>query len=277
MAIKFLKPTTPGRRGKVALDYKSLSKKKPEKTLIKGKKSISSRDGSGRISVRRRGGGVKRKYREIDFKREKIDMEGTVKSIEYDPNRSAFIALVVYLDGEKRYILASENMKVGSKVITGEKAKSKEGNCLPLMKISLGSFVHNIEIRKGCGGQMVRAAGASAKVLGRDGDYVSLSLPSGEVRLFRGECFATVGVVSNKDRSNTKLGKAGVSRYMGRRPKVRGVVMNPVDHPMGGGEGRTSGGRNPCSPTGLPSKGYKTRKPRKYSNRLIVRKRTEQK
>ncbi len=277
MGLKNLKPVTSAMRGKVGLNFEELSGIKPVKSLCKGKSSISARDSKGRISVRRRGGGAKRKYRQIDFKRNKANIEGTIKTIEYDPNRSAFISLVNYTDGDRRYILAIDGLKVGTKIISGEEAKSREGNCLPLRKVNIGSFVHNIEIKRGKGGQVVRSAGGGAKVLGRDGDFVSLQLPSGEVKLFRGECYATIGVISNKDNRNIKLGKAGASRYLGRRPKVRGVVMNPVDHPMGGGEGKSSGGRHPCSPTGVIAKGFKTRKKKKYSNRLILRRRNEKK
>ena len=277
MGLKKLKPVTSAMRGKIGLSFEELSGVKPVKSLCKGKPSISARDSNGKISVRRRGGGAKRKYRQIDFKRNKVNIEGTVKTIEYDPNRSAFISLVNYTDGDRRYILAIDGLKIGSKIISGEEVKSREGNCLPLRKANIGSFVHNIEIKRGKGGQVVRSAGGSAKVLGRDGDFVSLQLPSGEMKLFRGECYATVGVISNKDNRNIKLGKAGGSRYLGRRPKVRGVVMNPVDHPMGGGEGKSSGGRHPCSPTGVMAKGFKTRKKKKYSNRLILRRRNEKK
>lgn len=274
MAIKYFKPSTPGQRGKVLVKSDEVQKKNnPEKSLTKGKKRISGRDGQGRISVRRRGGGSKRKYREIDFKRDILDIEGKVKSVEYDPNRSSSIALVVYKNGEKRYILATENMKSGDVIINGENVKSVEGNCLPLKNIFVGSFIHNIEMKPGKGGQIVRSAGSYAKLLGKDGKYVSIELPSGEVRLILSSCLATVGVVSNKEKRNENSGKAGRSRWLGKRSKVRGVVMNPVDHPMGGGEGRSSGGRHPCSPTGVLSKGYKTRKKKKYSDKLIIRKR----
>ena len=270
MALKQLKPTTPGNRGKVNLKYVELTRKSSEKILTKGIKKNSGRGGDGKISVRRKGGGAKRKYRIIDFKRRKFDIQGMIKSIEYDPNRNAFIALVVYADGEKNYVLATANMIVGNKVISGEDVKSVEGNCLPLGKINIGAFVHNIELQPNKGGQMVRAAGTGAKILGRDGNKVSMMLPSGEVRIFDSKCKATVGVLSNHDAKNIKLGKAGASRWRGRRPKVRGVAMNPIDHPMGGGEGKTSGGRHPCSPTGVLTKGFKTRK-KKYSDKFIIR------
>lgn len=274
MVIKYFKPSTPGQRGKVLVKSDEIQKKnKPQKSLTKGKKRISARDNNGRISVRRRGGGSKKKYREIDFKRDIIGIEGTVKAIEYDPNRSSSIALIVYKNGEKRYILATENMRVGDSILNGEDIKSIEGNCLPLKNIFVGSFVHNIEMQPGRGGQIVRSAGGYAKLLGKDGKYVTLEMPSGEVRLILASCHATIGVVSNKEKRNENSGKAGRSRWLGKRSKVRGVVMNPVDHPMGGGEGRSSGGRHPCSPTGVLAKGYKTRKKKKYSDKLIIRKR----
>lgn len=274
MAIRTHKPVTPSSRGKVSLVRAELTPGvKPEKSLLRKKKRISARGYKGRISVRRRGGGHKKRYRIIDFKRNKQGVEALVKSIEYDPNRSAFIALVVYKDGEKRYILATENMTVGKTVVSGPDVRSDEGNSLPLSNITVGSFVHNVEIEPGRGGQVVRSAGAFARLLGRDGDFVSLTFPSGETKRVLGRCYATVGVVSNKDKKNEKSGKAGRSRWLGKRPKVRGVVMNPVDHPMGGGEGRTSGGRHPCSPTAVPSKGYKTRSPKKYSDQFIIRRR----
>ena len=274
MAIKTHKPVTPSTRNKVSLVRSELtSGVKPEKSLLRKKKRISARGYKGRISVRRRGGGHKRRYRVVDFKRNKYGIEGVVKSIEYDPNRSAFIALIVYKDGEKRYIIATEDMKVGNSVISGPDVRSDDGNSLPLAKINVGSFVHNVEIEPGRGGQVVRSAGAFARLLGRDGSFVTLTFPSGETKRVLGNCYATVGVVSNKDKKNEKSGKAGRSRWLGKRPKVRGVVMNPVDHPMGGGEGRTSGGRHPCSPTAVPSKGYKTRSPKKYSDQFIIRRR----
>lgn len=273
MGLKKFKPITPGLRGKILIDFSEITATKPEKSLVTGKKRISGRGGDGTISVRRRGGGAKRKYRMIDFKRDKYDMPAVVKTIEYDPNRSANIALVVYNDGEKRYILAPEGLTVGMKIISGENAKSISGNALPLEKINIGSYIHNVELHKGKGGQLVRAGGSFAKLLGRDGKNVSIEMPSGEVRLVHGKCYASVGDLGNKDRKNEVSGKAGRSRWQGKRPKVRGVVMNPVDHPMGGGEGRTSGGRQPCSPWGQLTKGLKTRKKKKYSDSLILRKR----
>ncbi len=271
--IKIAKPVTPGRRGKVYVRNFDLSSDGPLKKLTKGKKKISSRDNQGRISVRRRGAGHKRRYRIIDFKLTKPSMRGVVKTIEYDPNRNVFIALVCYSDGDKRYVLATENMKKGFEINSGEEAKSEEGNTLPLNKINVGSFIHNIELHPGKGGQIVRSAGGFARLLGIDGKYASVVLPSGETRKILASCLATIGVLSNKEFKNIKRGKAGVSRWQGRRPKVRGVVMNPVDHPMGGGEGKTSGGRHPCSPTGIIAKGFRTRKSKKYSNKLIVRRR----
>ncbi len=271
--IKIAKPVTPGRRGKVYIQYDEIDSKKPLKKLTKGKKRISSRDNQGRISVRRRGGGHKKKYRIIDFKNNKLGMRGVVNAIEYDPNRNVFIALVYFSDGDKRYMLATENMKKGFVVESGADVKSEEGNTLPLNKINIGSFVHNVELHPERGGQIVRSAGGFARLLGVDGKYASLVLPSGETRRVLASCYATVGVLSNKEFKNIKRGKAGYSRWQGKRPKVRGVVMNPVDHPMGGGEGRTSGGRHPCSPTGVIAKGFKTRRPKKYSNNLIIRKR----
>lgn len=270
--VKNYKSTTPGLRGKVSVQYK-FTTDKPEKTLTSGKKSVSGRDGAGRISVRRRGGSHKKVYRIIDFKRNKLDIWATVKSIEYDPNRTSHIALLSYDDGEKRYILATENMVVGQRVIASVDARCEEGNAMPLKNINVGSFIHNIELNQGKGGQLIRAAGAFARLLGKDGKYVSVELTSGEVRRIFGENYATVGVLSNKEKVNEQKGKAGKTRWVGHRPKVRGVVMNPVDHPMGGGEGRTSGGRHPCSPTGIKAKGYKTRSGKKYSTRFIIRRR----
>lgn len=273
MATKVYKATTPSMRGKVSVKAVELTGDAPEKSLLRRKKRVSARDNQGRISVRRRGGGHKKRYRLIDFKRKKYDVNAVVKTIEYDPNRTAFIALLVYEDGEKRYILATDGMKPGMSVVSGSDVRTAEGNSLPLEKINIGSFVHNIEINPGRGGQMVRSAGSFARVLGRDGDYVTLSFPSGEVKRILGRCYATVGIVSNKDKKNEKSGKAGRSRWLGKRPKVRGVVMNPVDHPMGGGEGKSSGGRHPCSPTGVAAKGLKTRSKKKYSDSFIVRRR----
>ncbi len=273
MGIKNYNPTTPGLRGTTGLTFDEITKASPEKALTKGKGQKAGRNSAGRISVRRRGGGHKRKYRVIDFARDKHGVPGVVSAIEYDPNRSANIALVSYADGDKRYILAPRGLAVGSPVMSGDEAEPKLGNALPLEMVPLGSMVHNIELELGRGGQLVRAAGASATVVAKEKDYVTVKLPSGEMRMVFKKCYATIGIVGNEDHMNVSLGKAGRSRWLGRRPKVRGVVMNPVDHPHGGGEGRTSGGRHPVSPWGMPTKGYKTRKKRKTSSRFIVKRR----
>ena len=274
MAIKRYKPTTPGRRFMTSVDYSAiLTTDKPYKGLVIGKKRISGRDNSGRISVRRRGGGHKRKYRIIDFKRDKIGIPAKVVSIEYDPNRTAFISLVVYRDGEKRYILYPEGLKVGDEIEQGPDVEIKVGNALPIGRIPVGMNIHNIEIHRGRGGQLVRSAGLSAKIMGREGDYTLVKLPSGEIRKIHNECYATIGVVGNADWINVMIGKAGRNRWLGRRPKVRGIAMNPCDHPHGGGEGRSKGGNHPQSPTGVLAKGYKTRRKRKYSDSMIVRRR----
>ena len=273
MALKNYKPNTPGLRQKTTLVKSEVTAQKPEKSLTTSLHQNSGRDTFGRISVRRRGGGVKRAYRIIDFKRNKYGVPGTVKTIEYDPNRSVFIALVFYADGEKRYILAPKGITVGTTVMSGPNAPLTTGNALPLKNIPLGLAVHNVELNYGRGGQLVRSAGLSATVVAKEGDYVTLSLPSGEMRMVFGECYATLGVLGNEDHMNVSLGKAGASRHLGRRPKVRGVVMNPVDHPHGGGEGKTAAGRNPCTPWGKPAKGGKTRSKKKPSNAFIVKKR----
>ena len=273
MALKNYKPNTPGLRQKTTLVKSEVTAQKPEKSLTISLHQKSGRDTFGRISVRRRGGGVKRAYRIIDFKRNKYGVPGTVKTIEYDPNRSVLIALVFYADGEKRYILAPKGLTVGTKVMSGPNAPLTTGNALPLKNIPLGLAVHNVELNYGRGGQLVRSAGLSATVVAKEGDYVTLRLPSGEMRLVFGECYATIGVLGNEDHMNISLGKAGASRHLGRRPKVRGVVMNPVDHPHGGGEGKTAAGRNPCTPWGKPAKGGKTRSKKKPSNAFIVKKR----
>ena len=273
MALKNYKPNTPGLRQKTTLVKSEVTAQKPEKSLTTSLHQNSGRDTFGRISVRRRGGGVKRAYRIIDFKRNKYGVPGTVKTIEYDPNRSVFIALVFYADGEKRYILAPKGITVGTTVISGPNAPLTTGNALPLKNIPLGLAVHNVELNYGRGGQLVRSAGLSATVVAKEGDYVTLRLPSGEMRMVFGECYATIGVLGNEDHMNISLGKAGASRHLGRRPKVRGVVMNPVDHPHGGGEGKTAAGRNPCTPWGKPAKGGKTRSKKKPSNAFIVKKR----
>ena len=273
MALKNYKPNTPGLRQRTTLVKSEVTAQKPEKSLTVSLHQNSGRDTFGRISVRRRGGGVKRAYRIIDFKRNKYGVPGTVKTIEYDPNRSVFIALVFYADGEKRYILAPKGITVGTTVMSGPNAPLTTGNALPLKNIPLGLAVHNVELNYGRGGQLVRSAGLSATVVAKEGDYVTLRLPSGEMRMVFGECYATLGVLGNEDHMNVSLGKAGASRHLGRRPKVRGVVMNPVDHPHGGGEGKTAAGRNPCTPWGKPAKGGKTRSKKKPSNAFIVKKR----
>ncbi len=273
MAVKTYKPNTPGLRQKATLVKSDVTAQKPEKSLTVSLHQNSGRDTFGRISVRRRGGGAKRAYRIIDFKRDKYGVPGTVKTIEYDPNRSVFIALVAYADGEKRYILAPKGLTVGTKVVSGPNAPLTTGNALPLKNIPLGLAVHNVELNLGRGGQLVRSAGLSATVIAKEGDYVTLRLPSGEMRMVFAECYATLGVLGNEDHMNVSLGKAGASRHLGRRPKVRGVVMNPVDHPHGGGEGKTAAGRNPCTPWGKPAKGGKTRSKKKPSNAFIVKKR----
>ena len=273
MALKNYKPNTKRKKKKNKKVKSEVTAQKPEKSLTTSLHQNSGRDTFGRISVRRRGGGVKRAYRIIDFKRNKYGVPGTVKTIEYDPNRSVFIALVFYADGEKRYILAPKGITVGTTVMSGPNAPLTTGNALPLKNIPLGLAVHNVELNYGRGGQLVRSAGLSATVVAKEGDYVTLRLPSGEMRMVFGECYATLGVLGNEDHMNVSLGKAGASRHLGRRPKVRGVVMNPVDHPHGGGEGKTAAGRNPCTPWGKPAKGGKTRSKKKPSNAFIVKKR----
>jgi large subunit ribosomal protein L2 len=273
MGLKKYKPMTPGLRYRTGLSFEELSTKRPYKKLSKGKSSKAGRGGGGRISVWRRGGGHKQKYRLIDFKRDKHGVPGKIVSLEYDPNRSAFIALVSYRDGDKRYILAPSGLKVGDPVTSGPDAPLEPGNALPLERIPLGMVVHNVELTPGRGGAMVRAAGSGATLMAKDGGYVTLKLPSGEMRLVLGRCYATLGEVGNSDHMNVSLGKAGRSRWLGKRPKVRGVAMNPHDHPHGGGEGKTSGGRHPVTPWGVPTKGYKTRKRKKLSNKLIVKRR----
>jgi len=272
MGIKKFKPVTPTLRYRTVSDFSEITKTEPEKSLLAPLKKSGGRNNHGRITSRHRGGGHKRRYRLIDFKRSKIDIEAKVASIEYDPNRSARIALLHYVDGEKRYILAPKGLEVGATVIAGESAPFNVGNCLPLGKIPLGTLLHNIELKPGRGGQMARSAGAFAQLMAKEGDYVTLRLPSGEVRLVHTRCVATIGEVGNSEHENIVIGKAGKSRWLGRRPHVRGVAMNPVDHPMGGGEGKASGGRHPCSPWGQPAKGKKTRR-RQPSDKFIVRRR----
>ena len=274
MPVKTVKPTTPGQRQKSVSTFEEITKSKPEKSLVRPLKKSGGRNNKGRITSRRRGGGHKRQYRIIDFKRNKFDIPAKVVAIEYDPNRSARIALLHYTDGEKRYILSPYGIKVGDKIVSSQKkAPLKIGNCLPLSKIPSGLFVHNVELVPGKGAQMVRSAGVGAQVLAKDAGMVTLKLPSGEVRMVGEKCMVTIGEVGNKSHETVKIGKAGRSRWLGRRPKVRGVAMNPVDHPMGGGEGKSSGGRHPTTPWGKPTKGYKTRKKNKTSNRYITKRR----
>ena len=272
MGIKKLKPVTPTQRFRTVSDFSEITRSRPEKSLLEPLSQSGGRNNAGRVTVRHRGGGHKRRYRRIDFKRNKRDIPALVTSIEYDPNRSARIALVRYADGEKRYIIWPQGLKVSDSVIAGENVPFNVGNALPLKAIPLGTLVHNVELNIGRGGQMVRSAGSYAQVMAKDGDWVTLRLPSGEVRMVHRNCFATIGEVGNAEHENVVSGKAGRSRWLGRRPHVRGVAMNPVDHPHGGGEGRTSGGRHPCSPWGMPTKGYKTRR-KKPSDAFIVRRR----
>ena len=272
MAIKSYRPTTPGRRHQTVSDFSDLSAVPPHKPLVKGHNRSGGRNNNGRMTVRHRGGGHKRRYRVIDFKRNKPNIPAKVHSIEYDPNRSSNIALLYYADGEKRYILAPVGLKVGDRVLSGEEADIRPGNALPLTHIPEGTLVHNVELRLGKGGQLIRSAGGSGQLLAKEGNYAQIKLPSGEVRMVRVECMATVGQVGNIDQENVSIGKAGRSRWLGMRPRVRGVAMNPVDHPHGGGEGKSSGGRHPVTPWGVPTKGYRTRR-KKPSDRYIVRRR----
>ena len=272
MALKHYNPTSPGRRQLVLVDRSELHKGRPEKSLVTGLTKSGGRGGGGRIAVRFRGGGAKRLYRMIDFKRRKYDVVGTVERLEYDPNRSAFIALVKYEDGELAYILAPQRLKVGDNVIAAEKADVKPGNAMPLRGMPIGTIIHNVELKPLKGGQMARSAGTYAQLVGRDAGYAQIRLNSGELRMVLDGCMATVGAVSNPDHMNQNLGKAGRVRHMGFRPHVRGVAMNPVDHPHGGGEGKTSGGRNPVTPWGVPTKGRKTRT-NKTTDKFIIRSR----
>lgn len=274
MAIKRYKPTSPARRFMTVLTYDEITKKEPEKSLVQILKSKAGRNNDGRITVRHRGGGHKRKYRIIDFKRDKVDIPAKVAAIEYDPNRTANIALLHYADGEKRYIIAPHGLQVGDTVISSENADIKVGNALPLRNIPVGTFVHNIELKPGKGGQLVRAAGNAAQLMAKEGDYAQLRLPSGEVRMIRLECKATVGQVGNVEHEIVSIGKAGRRRHMGIRPTVRGSAMNPVDHPHGGGEGKSPIGRpSPMTPWGKPTLGYKTRDKKKASNKYIIKRR----
>lgn len=272
MGIKTYKPTTSSQRFKTGFTFEEITKKGPEKSLLKGIKKTGGRNSKGRISCRHKGGGHKRKYRIIDFKRDKDGIPAKVISIEYDPNRSARIALLQYVDGEKRYILAPSGLKIGQKVLSGEDAEIKVGNALPLRKIPLGTIVHNIELKINKGGQIARSAGAGVQILAKEKGYCQIKLNSSEVRVVHQDCKATIGQVGNTEHSIISIGKAGRNRWLGKRPTVRGVAMNPIDHPMGGGEGRSSGGRHPCTPWGKPTKGYKTRRV-KRTDKFIVKRR----
>jgi large subunit ribosomal protein L2 len=272
MALKKFKPTTPSRRQLVLVDRSDLWKGKPVKALTEGLNENAGRNNTGRITMRRRGGGAKKSYRIIDFKRRKFDIEAKVERLEYDPNRTAFIALIKYLDGEQAYVLAPQRLKVGDRIISGAKVDVKPGNAMPLKAIPVGTIIHNVELKPGKGGQLARSAGTYAQLVGRDSGMAQVRMQSGEVRLVSGECLATIGAVSNPDHMNQSIGKAGRNRHKGMRPTVRGVAMNPVDHPHGGGEGRTSGGRHPVTPWGKPTKGAKTRSNKK-TDKLILRSR----
>jgi large subunit ribosomal protein L2 len=274
MALKHFNPVTASLRGTVLIDRKELWKGKPVKQLTEGKSHSGGRNNHGRITSRFRGGGHKQSYRLVDFKRRKFNVPGTIERLEYDPNRTAFIALVKYQDGEMVYILAPQRMRVGDLVVSGSKVDIKPGNAMPLSAIPVGTIIHNLEMKPGAGGKIARAAGQYAQLVGKDAGYAQIKLMSGELRIVRGECMATIGAVSNPDNSNQSIGKAGRSRWLGRKPHNRGVVMNPVDHPHGGGEGRTSGGRHPVTPWGKPTKGYKTRM-NKRTDSLIIRRRNK--
>jgi len=276
MALKTFNPTTPGQRSLVLVDRSGLWKGKPEKTLTEGLRGKGGRNNKGRVTARRRGGGHKRRYRVVDFKRQKFDVPATIERIEYDPNRSAFIALIKYEDGELSYILAPQRVREGDMVIAAKSADIKPGNAMPMQNIPVGTIVHNVEMKPGKGGQLARSAGTYAQIIGKDQGYAQLRLISGELRMVRAECMATIGAVSNPDQQNINLGKAGRNRWLGKRPSVRGVAMNPIDHPHGGGEGRTSGGRHPVSPWGKPTKGKRTRSNKK-TDRLIMRRRRSRK
>jgi len=272
MGIKSYKPTSPGRRFQTVLDFAEITRREPEKSLLLPLKKTGGRNCYGRITSRYIGGGHKRLYRIIDFKRDKYGIPARVASIEYDPNRSAFIALLHYVDGEKRYILAPHNLQVGEVLMSGENVDIKPGNALPLKNIPLGTLIHNIELKRGKGGQIIRSAGTYGQLMAKEGNYAHIKLPSGEVRMVHLDCYATVGQVSNLDHENVSIGKAGRSRWLGRNPRVRGVAMNPVDHPLGGGEGKTSGGRHPVTHWGVPTKGYKTRR-NKATDKFILKRR----
>ncbi|MBI2412656.1 MAG: 50S ribosomal protein L2 [Deltaproteobacteria bacterium] len=272
MPVKKYKPTSPALREKTTLVFEGITKKRPERTLTKPKKRTGGRNNFGRVTSRWIGGGHKKLYRVIDFRRDKIDIPAKVEAIEYDPNRTSNIALLAYADGEKRYILAPVDLKVGDTVVAGPGVDIKPGNALPLKSIPVGTFVHNIEMKKGKGGQLARTAGAYAQLMAKEGGHATLKLPSNEVRYILQDCYATIGQVGNLDHENVTIGKAGRSRWLGRNPRVRGVAMNPVDHPHGGGEGKSKGGNHPTNPWGVPTKGYKTRK-RKTSDKYIITRR----
>ena len=273
MAIRKINPTSPGQRGMSRFEFDEITTDKPEKSLLEPIKKHAGRNNQGKITCRHKGGGHKRAYRKIDYKREKFGVPATVKTVEYDPNRNTRISLVFYADGEKRYILTPQNLNVGDVIVSGPEAEIKAGNALPLYAIPLGTIVHNVELIPGRGGKMVRSAGNFAQVMAKEGNYVTIKLPSGEMRMVRKECMATVGTLGNSEFKNLKIGKAGRKRYMGVRPTVRGVTMNPCDHPHGGGEGKTGPGGHPKTPWGKPALGYKTRKKNKASDKLIVRRR----
>ncbi|HGE72744.1 TPA: 50S ribosomal protein L2 [Candidatus Poribacteria bacterium] len=277
MANKTYSPITPGRRFMTTADFSELTKTEPEESLLVAKKSSGGRNNLGRLTARHRGGGHKRQYRIIDFKRDKHGIPATVKTIEYDPNRTVRIALLQYADGEKRYIIAPLGLTVGEVLMSGQEVEVKTGNALPLENIPTGIPIHNIELTPGKGGQIVRSAGCSAVIIAKEGGFARVKMPSGEVRLISVKCFATIGQLGNVEHDTISIGKAGRSRWLGRRPKVRGVAMNPIDHPLGGGEGKSSGGRHPVSPWGMPTKGYKTRKKKKLSNKYIVVRRNSKK
>lgn len=272
MAIRTYKPTSPGRRFQTCSDFAEITTSAPEKSLVKAIKRSGGRNNNGRVTSRHIGGGHKRKYRVIDFRRDKMDIPAKVASIEYDPNRSSRIALVHYADGEKRYIIAPEKLSVGDMVVSGEYADIKPGNAVPLKNIPMGTLIHNVELKVGRGGQIIRSAGSYGQLMAKEEGYAQVRLPSGEVRKVLLECRATIGQIGNLEHENVSIGKAGRSRWVGRRPKVRGVAMNPVDHPMGGGEGKSSGGRHPCTPWGVPTKGHKTRT-NKRTDKYIVKRR----
>lgn len=275
MGVKKFKPTTPGQRGMTGYTFEEITKKSPERALLKPLRKSGGRNMYGRVTVRHRGGGSRRHIRIVDFKRDKFGIPARVAAIEYDPNRTARLALLFYADGEKRYIIAPDGVKVGDTLMSGPTADVRDGNCLPLRGVPLGTSIHNLELIPGKGAQVARSAGAECQLMAKEGTTAHVRLPSGEVRIFSLDCYCTVGKVGNLDHENVVIGKAGRNRWLGHRSSSRGVAMNPIDHPMGGGEGRSSGGRHPCTPWGKPTKGYKTRKRRKISSRLIVHRRTK--